>query len=289
MASSRGLENMKIIATCAEMSRLCWAADRPLGLVPTMGALHEGHLSLVRQARADSQTMAASIFVNPTQFGPHEDFARYPRSLERDLELLDAEGTDLVFAPPPHEVYPDDFDTWVEPGSVAEGMEGAARPGHFRGVATVVAKLFTITRPDRAYFGQKDGQQVAVIRKMNADLNLGVDVVTMPTVREPDGLALSSRNAYLSADERETSPAVYRALCAAEDVWRRGERDAGRIRRAANNILSRETLIDAVDYISVVDAENMRPLATVPDSRAVMIAIAVRLGSVRLIDNLVVE
>ena len=231
--------------------------------------------------------MTASIFVNPTQFGPNEDFARYPRSLERDLELLEGEGTDLVFVPPPHEVYPDGFDTWIEPGSVSDGMEGAARPGHFRGVATVVAKLFTITRPDRAYFGQKDGQQVAVIRKMNTDLNLGVDVATMPTIREPDGLALSSRNAYLSAEERETAPAVFRALCAAEDVWRRGERDSGRIRRAAHNILEREPLLAAVEYVSIVDAETMRPVETVQDGERVMIAIAVRLGAVRLIDNFV--
>ena len=280
---------MRIVETCTEMAALCRTVHRPLGLVPTMGALHDGHLSLVRQARADSETMAASIFVNPSQFGPNEDFAKYPRNFESDLQLLEENGTDLVFAPPPEEVYPDGFDTWVEPGSVAQGMEGAARPGHFRGVATVVAKLFTITRPDRAYFGQKDGQQVAVIRKMNADLNLGVDVVTMPTIREPDGLALSSRNAYLSAEERETAPAVYRALCAAEDVWRRGERDAQRIQRAANNILSREALIDAVDYVGIVNAETMRPLATVHDGERVMIAIAVRLGAVRLIDNVVLE
>ena len=280
---------MKVVETCAEMAALCREVDRPLGLVPTMGALHEGHLSLVRQARADNETMAASIFVNPTQFGPNEDLARYPRSLERDLELLEAEGTDLVFVPPPDEVYPAGFDTWVEPGAVAEGMEGAARPGHFRGVATVVAKLFTMTRPDRAYFGQKDGQQVAVIRKMNADLNLGVNIVTMPTVREPDGLALSSRNAYLTAEERETAPAVYRALCAAEDVWRRGEGDAGRIQRAAHNILSREPLIDAVDYVSIVDADTMRPLATTQEGRPVMIAVAVQLGTVRLIDNVVLS
>ncbi len=280
---------MKVIETCAEMAALCAAAQRPLGLVPTMGALHDGHLSLVRQARADNETLAASIFVNPSQFGPNEDFAKYPRSFERDLQLLEEEGADLVFAPPPEEVYPEGFDTWIEPGSVAEGMEGEARPGHFRGVATVVAKLFTITRPDRAYFGQKDGQQVAVIRKMNADLNLGVEVVTMPTMREPDGLALSSRNAYLTPDEREAAPAVYRALCAAEDVWRRGERDAGRIRRAAHNILGRETLVDAVDYVGIVDAETMRPLATTPEDRPVMIAVAVRVGAVRLIDNLVLE
>ena len=277
---------MQVITTCAEMTALCREAARPLGLVPTMGALHEGHLSLTRQARADNATMAASIFVNPTQFGPNEDFATYPRRLERDLELLAAEGADLVFVPPPDEVYPEGFDTWIEPGAVAEGMEGAARPGHFRGVATVVAKLFTITRPDRAYFGQKDGQQVAVIRKMNADLNLGVEVVTMPTIREPDGLALSSRNAYLTPEQRETAPAVYRALCAAEDVWRRGERDAESIRRAAMNILERETMIDAVDYVSIVDADSMRPLQqTLRDGRPVMVATAVRLGAVRLIDN----
>ena len=278
---------MKVVETCAEMAVLCREAARPLGLVPTMGALHEGHLSLTRQARADSATMAASIFVNPTQFGPNEDFATYPRRLERDLELLAAEGADLVFVPPPDEVYPEGFDTWIEPGAVAEGMEGAARPGHFRGVATVVAKLFTITRPDRAYFGQKDGQQLAVIRKMNDDLNLGVAVVTMPTIREPDGLALSSRNAYLTPEQRETAPAVYRALCAAEDVWRRGERDAGRIQRAAINILERETLIDAVDYVSIVDADSMQPLQTLRDDGPVMIATAVRLGAVRLIDNVV--
>ena len=279
---------MEVVETCAEMTALCREAARPLGLVPTMGALHDGHLSLTRQARADNVTVAASIFVNPTQFGPNEDFARYPRSLERDLELLDAEGTDLVFVPPPDEIYPHGFDTWIEPGSVAEGMEGAARPGHFRGVATVVAKLFTITRPDRAYFGQKDGQQVAVIRKMNDDLNLDVEVVTMPTIREPDGLALSSRNAYLTPEQREAAPAVYRALCAAEDVWRRGERDAGRIQRAALNILEREPSIDRVDYVSVVDANSMGPVETVSDDKPVMVAMAVRVGAVRLIDNVVV-
>ena len=278
---------MQVITTCAEMTALCHEVARPLGLVPTMGALHDGHLSLTRQARADNATMAASIFVNPTQFGPNEDFSRYPRSLERDLELLEAEGTDLVFVPPPDEVYPEGFDTWIEPGSVAEGMEGAARPGHFRGVATVVAKLFTITRPDHAYFGQKDGQQLAVIRKMNDDLNLGVEVVTMPTIREPDGLALSSRNAYLTPEQREAAPAVYRALCAAEDVWRRGERDARRIRQAAINILEREPSIDTVDYVSIVDANSMGPFETVSDGRPVMVATAVRVGAVRLIDNVV--
>ena len=279
---------MKIVETCAEMMALCREVGRPLGLVPTMGALHEGHLSLTRRARADNATMAASIFVNPTQFGENEDFGSYPRSFERDLELLAVEGTDLVFAPLPAEVYPDGFDTWVEPGAVAEGMEGAARPGHFRGVATVVAKLFTITRPDRAYFGQKDGQQVAVIRKMNADLNLGVDVVTMPTIRESDGLAMSSRNAYLTAEERAAAPVVYRALRAAESLWQAGERDAGRLQSAALAVLESEPLVSSVDYVSAVDADTMAAVDVVGDGRRVMVATAAMVGAVRLIDNVVV-
>ena len=269
------------------MMALCREVERPLGIVPTMGALHEGHLSLVRQARSDNAMLSVSIFVNPTQFGPAEDFSRYPRSMERDLELLAAEGTNLVFAPAPGEVYPDGFDTWIEPGAVAEGQEGAVRPGHFRGVATVVAKLFTIVRPDRAYFGQKDGQQVAVIRRMAADLNLGVDVVTMPTVREPDGLAMSSRNAYLNPDERRAATVIYRALCAAEQLWRSGERDAARLQAAAFAVLQAEPLVESVDYVSVVDAVTMAPVDTIGEP-PVMVAIAARVGAVRLIDNVVV-
>ena len=280
---------MQVITTRAEMMALCRAVERPLGLVPTMGALHDGHLSLTRQARADNATMAASIFVNPTQFGADEDFSTYPRSFERDLELLAAQGADLVFAPPPSEVYPDGFDTWIEPGAVAEGMEGAARPGHFRGVATVVAKLFTIVRPDRAYFGQKDGQQVAVIRKMTADLNLGVDVVTMPTVREPDGLALSSRNAYLTPGQRAAAPVVYRTLRAAQSLWQAGERNAAPLQAAALSILQAEPLVSAVDYVSIVDADTMAPVNGESDAQRVMVATAVRLGTVRLIDNVVLQ
>lgn len=279
---------MRVVETCAEMMALCREVARPLGLVPTMGALHDGHLSLTRRARADNATMATSIFVNPTQFAANEDFSTYPRSFERDLKLLEAEGTDLVFAPPPAEVYPDGFDTYIEPGAVAEGMEGAARPGHFRGVATVVAKLFTITRPDLAYFGQKDGQQVAVIRKMNGDLNLGVGVVTMPTIREADGLAMSSRNAYLTEEERAAAPVVYRALCVAESLWNAGERDSGRLRTASLALLREEPLVSGVDYVSVVDADTMAELGEVEPGRRAMIATAVRLGTVRLIDNVVV-
>ena len=279
---------MKVVETCLEMTALCRAAQRPLGLVPTMGALHEGHLSLARRARADNASMAASIFVNPTQFAANEDFSTYPRSMERDLRLLEAEGADLVFAPPPSEVYPDGFDTWIEPGAVAEGMEGSARPGHFRGVATVVAKLFGIVTPDHAYFGQKDGQQVAVIRKMSHDLNLGVDVVTMPTIREPDGLALSSRNAYLQPDERAVAPVVYRALCAAVSAWKAGEQDAGRLQDAAVAVLEQEPSVSAVDYVSIVDADTMAAVHEVGAHGRVMIATAVRLGQVRLIDNVII-
>ena len=276
---------MEVLETCAGMMAACRAAARPLGLVPTMGALHEGHLSLARQARRDAATMAASIFVNPAQFGPQEDLARYPRSLERDLALLDAAGADLVFVPPAAEIYPDGFDTWIEPGSAAAGMEGAARPGHFRGVATVVAKLFAIARPDRAYFGQKDGQQAAVIRKLNADLNLGVDIVTMPTIRESDGLAMSSRNAYLTAEQRRAAPAVYRALRAAAARWQAGERDAAALRAAALRVLESEPLVDSVDYVCVVDADTMAELASASGGQRVMVAAAARMGGVRLIDN----
>ena len=271
------------------MAALCRDVQRPLGLVPTMGALHDGHLSLTRRARADSATMAVSIFVNPTQFGAGEDFNSYPRSFERDLELLADQGTDLVFAPPPEEVYPDGFDTWIEPGSVAEGQEGEARPGHFKGVATVVAKLFSIVRADRAYFGQKDGQQVAVIRRMAQDLNLGVEVVTMPTIREADGLALSSRNAYLTTDQRQAAPVIYRALCAAQELWRGGEQDAGRLRAAAMAVLQAEPMLELVDYVSVVDADSMAPVerADTSGGRRVMVAVAAKLGQPRLIDNII--
>ena len=271
------------------MAALCRDVQRPLGLVPTMGALHDGHLSLTRRARADSATMAVSIFVNPTQFGAGEDFNSYPRSFERDLELVADQGTDLVFAPPPEEVYPDGFDTWIEPGSVAEGQEGEARPGHFKGVATVVAKLFSIVRADRAYFGQKDGQQVAVIRRMAQDLNLGVEVVTMPTIREADGLALSSRNAYLTTDQRQAAPVIYRALCAAQELWRGGEQDAGRLRAAAMAVLQAEPMLELVDYVSVVDADSMAPVerADTSGGRRVMVAVAAKLGQPRLIDNII--
>ena len=259
------------------------SCPRPLGLVPTMGALHEGHLALVRRARAENATVAASIFVNPTQFGPQEDLATYPRDMERDLALLESEGVDLVYAPTPEEVYPPGFDTWVEPGALADRLEGAVRPGHFRGVATVVTKLFNVIAPDRAYFGQKDGQQLAVIRQLVRDLNLGVEIVAVPTVRAADGLALSSRNAYLTPEQRAAAPVIYRALSEARELWLNGEQDAETLRKAARNILEAEPLIQEIDYVSVADATSLVELERV-DGPA-MLSTAVMLGKTRLIDN----
>jgi pantoate--beta-alanine ligase len=252
-----------------------------------MGALHRGHQALVQRARQDNRTMAVSIFVNPSQFGPQEDLAHYPRTLDQDLDLLRREGTDLVFMPGVEEMYPPGFDTWVDVGRLATLLEGAQRPGHFRGVATVVAKLFHLVRPDRAYFGQKDGQQVLVIRKLVRDLDLGLEVVVVPTVREPDGLALSSRNAYLTPRQRQAAPAVYRALCRAQELWRRGEAGAEQLRREVRSVLASEPLVEGIDYVSVADAETLEELDTV-ESRA-MVSVAIRLGKLRLIDNIILE
>jgi len=273
---------MRLIETVAEF-RAARAGLGELGLVPTMGYLHEGHLSLVARARAECVAVAASIFVNPTQFGPNEDLARYPRDLPRDLGLLEAAGVDLVFAPQPSEVYPPGFDTVIEVRGVTDVLEGAVRPGHFAGVATVVAKLFNIVQPTRAYFGQKDAQQSVVIRKLVRDLNLPVEVVVAPTVRETDGLALSSRNSYLTRGERAAAPAIYRALNAAKAQFEGGEREAEALRDAMRAVIAAEPLM-RVDYVSVADADSLRELTRVED-RA-LASMAVRLGTTRLIDNL---
>ena len=276
---------MHILETNTATTQATRACPRPLGLVPTMGALHEGHLALVRQARRENATVAASIFVNPTQFGPQEDLATYPRDMERDLALLEAEGVDLVYAPAPEEVYPPGFDTWVEPGALANRLEGAVRPGHFRGVATVVTKLFNVVRPERAYFGQKDGQQLAVIRQLVRDLNLGIEIVAVPTVRDADGLALSSRNAYLTAEQRAAAPVIYRALSRAEDSWRQGAKDAELLRSTVRAVLEAEPLLEGIDYVSVADAATLQELERV--GGPAMVSVAVRLGRTRLIDNVV--
>ncbi|PZC49013.1 MAG: pantoate--beta-alanine ligase [Chloroflexi bacterium] len=273
---------MKVIKSVAEMAEAREQAPRPMALVPTMGALHEGHLSLVRRARSEGATVVASVFVNPTQFGPNEDLAAYPRDLERDLALLEQEGVDLVFQPSQEDIYPSGFATTVDVGALGRRLEGEFRPGHFRGVATVVCKLFTIIRPDEAYFGQKDAQQTLVIRRLNADLNLGVNVVVCPSVREADGLAMSSRNAYLGPEERRASTALFRALSAAQARFNGGERDADKLRGAMVQVLRMEPLAQR-EYVSVSDAETLEELARV-DGPALAL-LAVRIGNTRLIDN----
>ena len=278
---------MKVLEIGQDLARACREAAQPMGLVPTMGALHRGHLALVRQAREENKTLAVSIFVNPTQFGQGEDLAQYPRDLNRDLALLREEGADLVFVPAVEEVYPPGFDTWVGVEGLSGKLEGAHRPGHFRGVATVVTKLLNLTRPDRAYFGQKDGQQTAVVRRLLRDLDLGVELVVVPTVREGDGLACSSRNAYLDPQQRRAAPVVFRALTCAETLWRAGERAGDRLRCEVRQTLEQEPLVTGIEYVSVADADSLEELEQVT-CRA-MVSTAVRLGQVRLIDNIILE
>ena len=277
---------MKVIEKIDDMRRLRQQLAEPVGLVPTMGYLHEGHLALVRQARMENPSAVASIFVNPAQFGPREDFKQYPRDTQRDLARLEKEGTDIVFMPPVDEMYPPHFNSRVEVDKVTERLEGASRPGHFRGVTTVVAKLFNIVQPARAYFGQKDAQQLLVIKKMAADLNMNTEIVTVPTVREPDGLALSSRNAYLNPQERQAALVLYQALSLAQQLWAQGEKDAGRIRQEMKALIRKKPLAD-IDYVSIADSETLDELDTV-ESPA-LVSLAVRIGRTRLIDNVVLE
>jgi len=257
----------------------------PFGLVPTMGYLHEGHLSLVRRARQECQSVGVSIFVNPTQFGPHEDLEAYPRDEARDLRLLEAEGVDLVWLPPVEEVYPPGSQTWVEVEGLTQPLEGAHRPGHFRGVTTVVAKLFNAFRPDRAYFGQKDAQQAFVIRRMTLDLLFPLEVIVCPTVREADGLAMSSRNAYLDPEERKAATVLYRALRAAQQAFEQGEREAESLRQTMTRVLASEPRAK-VQYISVADPETLTELQGCVD-RA-LLSMAVFIGRTRLIDNILI-
>ena len=275
---------MEVVSTIAELREARRALRGSLGFVPTMGYLHEGHISLVRRAREENDHVAASIYVNPLQFGPREDLAAYPRDLPSDLAMLKEAGVDLVFTPTGAEMYPKGFDTVVEVGGVTATLEGALRPGHFKGVATVVTKLFNLVQPDRAYFGQKDAQQCAVIQKMADDLNMPLEVVICPTVRQPDGLAMSSRNTYLSEAERLAAPVIYRALSAAKQRYETGERDAEALRRLVRDLIDTEPLFTSVDYVSVADAGTLQELDRV-DAPA-LLSLAVRLGRTRLIDNI---
>jgi pantoate--beta-alanine ligase len=276
---------MRVFKAASDLHAFRGAIGGPFGLVPTMGALHAGHLSLVARAKQENARTGVSIFVNPSQFGPNEDFAAYPRTLEKDLELLARLGIDVVWAPSPEDVYPSGFQTWITVEGVSAPLEGARRPGHFRGVATMVAKLFHVFAPDRAYFGQKDAQQVVVIRRMTHDLDFPVEVVVCPTVREKDGLALSSRNAYLSPDERRAAPVLYRALTAVKAAVDSGERDAAELRALLSATIGRERLARE-DYVSVADPRTLAELDRVEGPA--LVSLAVRFSRARLIDNMVV-
>ncbi len=277
-----------IIAKTIEIVRRDRWADPAAtwGLVPTMGALHAGHLSLVRYARAENDRVAASIYVNPTQFSPIEDLDAYPRQLERDVELLQQAGVDLVFTPSTADMYPDRFQTYVAVESVTQMLEGASRPTHFRGVTTIVAKLFNIVQPTRAYFGQKDAQQTVVIRQMVNDLNFNVDVVICPIVRESDGLAMSSRNQYLHGEKRAAATVLFRALMAVQAAFSAGERNADALRRLIRKTVAAEPLA-RLDYASVADPQTLTELTTI--SGGALCSMAVFIGKTRLIDNLLLE
>jgi len=278
---------MQTISSLAELRRARTALTGTFGLVPTMGYLHRGHLSLVERAREECAHVGVSLFVNPTQFGPSEDLSRYPRDLERDLSLLAPLGVDLVWTPPPDEMYLPGFQTWVNVEQVSAPLEGKQRPGHFRGVATVVAKLFNAFSPDRAYFGQKDAQQVVVLRRMVRDLNFPVEIVTGPIVREPDGLALSSRNVYLNPAERAAATVLYRALTAAQAAFAAGERDADALRASVSAALAAEPLARE-EYVSVAHPDSLAELDSIGADGA-LLSLAVRMGKTRLIDNLLLR
>ena len=277
---------MKTVEKISEMRRLRQRLARPVGFVPTMGYLHEGHLALVRKARAENSSVVASIFVNPTQFGPQEDYEKYPRDHQLDLSILEKEKTDIVFMPSVTEMYPERFNSWVEVSKVTERLEGADRPTHFKGVTTVVAKLFNIVEPTRAYFGQKDAQQLLVIKKMVVDLNMNLEIITVPTVREPDGLAMSSRNIYLNPQQRRAALVLYQALSLAQELWAQGEKGAERIRQEMVALIKKEPLA-AIDYVSIADTETLDELNTVKPPA--LVSLAVRIGKTRLIDNVVLE
>lgn len=275
---------MKVVSTRAELIDIRANLGGSIGVVPTMGALHAGHLTLIGAARRENDATIATIFVNPTQFGPSEDFAAYPRTLDTDLALLQSEGVDVVFTPTVSELYPPGFQTQIDVTQVSQGLEGERRPGHFQGVATVVAKLFNLTRPTRAYLGQKDAQQVVVIRRMVADLNSSVDVVVIPTVREDDGTAMSSRNRFLSVEQRSVSAVIFRALQAASDRYTAGERHPVVLRNVVRTVLSSEPLAE-IDYVSIADPRTLRELSH-PVITPLLASVAMRFSKTRLLDNI---
>jgi len=277
---------MRFISSPTEVtaaSKIARLAGKRVGFVPTMGALHQGHLSLVRAASAQSDLVIASIFVNPTQFGPNEDFAKYPRTLEQDSSLLAAEGVDVLFSPSVGDIYPQDARTWVVVEGMSERLDGRSRPGHFRGVTTVVAKLFNIVQPDVAFFGQKDAAQAAILRKMARDLHFHLQIVVGPTVREPDGLAMSSRNVYLSPDQRRQATVLYRLLSRIQALVDQGERRSAVLISSGTRVIAEEPEV-RLDYLEIVDRDTLQPLADI--SEGALVAVAAYVGPTRLIDNL---
>jgi pantoate--beta-alanine ligase len=275
---------MRTVIDLADLHSARRSFPGTVGLVPTMGYLHEGHLSLVQRAREECDHVVVSIFVNPTQFGPQEDLSRYPRDLDRDLSLLEPLGTDLIWMPTAQIMYPPGYQTWVEVEGITRPLEGAMRPGHFRGVTTVVAKLFNAVQPHKAYFGQKDAQQAAVIRQMARDLSYPIEIVVCPIVREPDGLAMSSRNVYLDPGQRKAARVLYRSLGSAKEAYARGERDAEKLRQAMRDVLTSEPLAQ-VQYVSCADYDTLEELQTVIGKA--LLSMAVFVGKTRLIDNMV--
>ncbi len=280
---------MLILTSAAEVTAVSKEAHRAVkrvGFVPTMGALHEGHLSLVRTARAQSDVVIASVFVNPRQFGPSEDFSRYPRDAEKDAAMLAAEKTDYLFLPSVEEMYPPGATSWVSVESLSEKLDGRSRPGHFHGVTTVVAKLFNIVQPDLAFFGQKDAAQVAIVNKMVSDLNFDVRIVVCPIIREADGLAMSSRNAYLNQELRKQALVLYRSLMRVQTLADRGESNAGRLKVAGEQVIAEEPAA-RLDYFEIVNRDTLEPVSDV--SGGALVAVAAYVGSTRLIDNIVVQ
>jgi pantoate--beta-alanine ligase len=277
---------MQVVQKISELRLLRDELDGTVGFVPTMGYLHEGHLALVKRARAENSSAIVSIYVNPAQFGPGEDFGAYPRDIERDLKLLRNARVDVVFVPSDEEMYPPEFSTWVDVEKVTDRLEGASRPGHFRGMATVVAKLFNIVRPSRAYFGQKDAQQAAVINRMVADLDMRIEVVVVPTLRESDGLAMSSRNIYLDREERQAATVLFKALTLARQLREEGVRDAEEIRRQMVSLIQKEPLAQ-IDYVSIAHADTLQEMDLMEG--VVLASLAVRIGRTRLIDNMILE
>jgi pantoate--beta-alanine ligase len=279
---------MQVAKTVREVRawmKLARADGKTVGFVPTMGYFHEGHLSLMRRAKTECDLCVVSLFVNPTQFGPSEDFQRYPRDFARDAAMAESVGVDLLFAPEVEEMYPEGYQTYVEVTEVTRRLEGAARPGHFRGVATVCTKLFNIVQADRAYFGKKDYQQLKVIQRLVKDLNIPTEIVPCETVREPDGLAMSSRNVYLKPDERQAATVLYRALCAGRDAILAGEHDAKKVQTLVEQVITTEPVVH-IEYVDVADAETLEPLTELRGE--VLLSLAARVGVARLIDNLTV-